>query len=496
MKLIPNVVLHAWQGDYGRRTGWAVHFEEPKLASCAKCYKKMSDASITNDDMRTNNSPPCRQCSNFNMEDDCPEHLRSYPAHNNYPTKANHPNNAPKGREVGLVRLPAVHQSVEWMIKGIKFAYIEVFEGSWGKANIEEYMKTMNIKTSTMKSVYDAALYDRENNIPPNPSKVVPKLWELWDLFRAGRLPDTPMHQIGHGIGPDIMIVFHQILSHYGKMTQFYKWANKYVADIGSWRLDYCKLKDLPKAAWVAENTMGYMRIMPYLCGMYLMNHPFGDPDETAGTIHNIKCMLNAFHVLISCLMTMREVPISVIDANIKMFLASCHHLHTKYGKLNRKGKPAQSQTSGNYAGTSTMQGCENNGNTNVVLKSKQYFDMTYRQLVRVCTESNIDCTGTVDILVRRVVTVDLKKLTVTVLKARYTTLGAWGLSLSGIKKDELVNFILEYEMNNEVALLAIREAANQSKKGEKGFWIKGNFISLLNLPLQIELIGPLRLIW
>ena len=119
-----------------------------------------------------------------------------------------------------------------------------------------------------------------------------------------------------------------------------------------------------------------------------------------------------------------------------------------------------------------------------------------YEQLKRVCTESNIDCTGTVDILVRRVVTVDLKKLTVTVLKARYTTLGAWGLSLYGIKKDELVNFILEYEMNNEVALLAIREAANQSKKGEKGFWIKGNFISLLNLPLQIELIGPLRLIW
>lgn len=39
--------------------------------------------------------------------------------------------------------------------------------------------------------------------------------------------------------------------------------------DVASFRLDWCKVKSLPKAAWVGENCMAYMRLMSYTYGMY-----------------------------------------------------------------------------------------------------------------------------------------------------------------------------------------------------------------------------------
>ncbi len=35
-----------------------------------------------------------------------------------------------------------------------------------------------------------------------------------------------------------------------------------------------------------------------------------------------------------------------------------------------------------------------------------------------------------------------------------------------------------------------------RQEKSKNDFWIKGNFVSLLNLPSQVEKFGPLRLYW
>ena len=82
------------------------------------------------------------------------------------------------------------------------------------------------------------------------------------------------MHGLTHGIIPDVMVVLHTILLHHKKLTTFNDFANPIMDDVASFGLDYCKLKSLPNANWVAENSMAFMRLFSYLYGMFVSNNP------------------------------------------------------------------------------------------------------------------------------------------------------------------------------------------------------------------------------
>ena len=112
--------------------------------------------------------------------------------------------------------------------------------------------------------------------------------------------------RLAHGIIPDVMNVLHRILAHFNKFTAFVKFANPIIEVVANMHLDYCKVKQLPKAAWVAENVMGYARMMLYLYGMFLSNVPL----HSRGTMPveditiNMRRMLNSLGpcALSSCL--------------------------------------------------------------------------------------------------------------------------------------------------------------------------------------------------
>ena len=116
------------------------------------------------------------------------------------------------------------------------------------------------------------------------------------------------MHGLGHGTIPDVMEIVHSVFKRYGKLASFINFANATLSDVASFRLDYCKLKILPKAAWVEENSMSYMRIMSYLYGMFLLNNPLGKSEEAKITVDFLKCFINSSQAYVSLLMTKNPV--------------------------------------------------------------------------------------------------------------------------------------------------------------------------------------------
>ena len=200
---------------------------------------------------------------------------------------------------------------------------------------------TRNPVKGSRVDIIIAKAEDDKNSGIHDPSSIDHKTWNLIDCFGHYKLPDVPMHALGHGMIPDVMYLVQQVLSHHNKFTSFVRYANSLILeDILTFRLDYCKIKKLPKAAWVGENCMAFMRLMSYLYGSYLMNNPLSaNEDETKETVTNLKCMINAFQALVSALMTKRAVTPASIKNHMKLFMSSAHYLHMKYGNMNRKSK-------------------------------------------------------------------------------------------------------------------------------------------------------------
>ena len=114
-------------------------------------------------------------------------------------------------------------------------------------------------------------------------------------------------------------------------------------------RLEHWKLKLLPKAAWVGEHMMGFMRMMAYIFGMFLSDKGIGDSERAKVTTCYLKCFLLSLHSLLSMLMTNNRVDKDVIDRHIKLFMASANYLHCFHGTLstkdNAKADPGQDST-------------------------------------------------------------------------------------------------------------------------------------------------------
>jgi len=223
------------------------------------------------------------------------------------------------------------------VLQVVRSGYFGVRVGNWKKKNLQQFFCTCNIKASEADRVLAAAEADKEQGVV-NATAVEPKFLTLNDCFDdTYKYPDLPMHGMAHGMIPDVMEITHAIFSKYSKKKPFYDYANVILADVATFRLDYCKLKTLPKAAWVGENVMGYARLMCYIYGSYLANNPLGATEEAAITTHHLKCMWNAFNVFVSYLMSDKTVDTDLVDSHMKIFMSLAHYLHKEHGNLDKK---------------------------------------------------------------------------------------------------------------------------------------------------------------
>ena len=476
------------EGTYGLVSGWAVNVSEEKFPSCVRCHRRrvldMIGGTEEEEGGGEASCSQCGECLDWTLDPDpnCKEQMTDrarpeYPKGNVEEEEAME--NAPRGRLPGQEFLGPIKLSTAWMRMVVRRAYNGMRNQRWSKKTTEAYLQSCNVGGAVVDRVTQLAKDDLNDKTQSEPSEYEPKFWCQMDCFERFRLPDLPMHALAHGIIPDVMEIVHSILTHYKKYSEFINFANKTLDDVASFGLDYCKLKSLPKAAWVGENSMAYMRLMSYIYGMYFSNYKLSstETEKTRETVRNVKCMLNALQALMSVLMSKDNQPdestVEAVDNHMKVFMSSANRLHRQYGSLSKKAT-----ATGGLVG-----------------------ELTEEELISILVVFGND-----DHTMRRETKARLMTLvsgiTVPKLQDKCKQLG---LDTKGLKlelQQRLFGHVIgravgETQDEEEGAGAGDNAADGELAKDESMCWKKGNWLSFTaNIASQIEYLGMLLLIW
>lgn len=342
-----SIMVTRKEGHFGKFSNWSVCINERYFPACRQCYKNITKQILESTPMPSQKCGRC-QCWSIDPKEDprwyCSVTGTDYPT-----TELECPNTkAPEGRKPGVTHIGAVRLTAQFLRLACNYAYKARFHGVWTVGNMKEYLRTCNINQHCIDHISDQVEDDRKNKRESPLDSFLPQIWlgatSYEDPFWFCNFPDLPLHAIAHGMIPDVMDAVHQILAHWKKFTDYVNSTNAIINDIAEMRLDWCKIKSLPKAAWVGENTMAYMRLMSYLYGRYFENKKFGQEKER--TIQNVMRLVHALQATLSLLMSM-EKPISgQIKSLLMLTLSTAHYLHSGYGSLSPRDEDANKKTS------------------------------------------------------------------------------------------------------------------------------------------------------
>lgn len=122
--------------------------------------------------------------------------------------------------------------------------------------------------------------------------------------------------------------------------TDFCKFANVFIRDMSNFRLDWCHLKSLPKASWLAEDCFGYGRMMLFIYGQYFLQKNIANDTMLGATLTKLKQLLCSCNVIVCLLMSKEQLPkddgertkyLRKLDRHIKVFFSCCHRFSRSY---------------------------------------------------------------------------------------------------------------------------------------------------------------------
>ena len=96
-----------------------------------------------------------------------------------------------------------------------------------------------------------------------------PTLWDSGYDIRC--FIDPPLHLLFHGIVPSVMAAIHSVLKDHNKLSPFETMVNVHLTKIMTFRLDWCKIKNLPKKLWLGEDVLGFTRIITFVYGQFFL---------------------------------------------------------------------------------------------------------------------------------------------------------------------------------------------------------------------------------
>ena len=488
------------EGLYGKVTGWAAKVSEGKFPACRSCYRRRVLEMIGGTEVEEGETAGCQcnQCLDWTLDpNEGNEQQKTDKPSQDYPKESDDErmmNDAPPGRLPGQGLLGPIKQRTEWMMKALKTAYNGMRNQRWSKKTTEAYLQSCNVGGATVDKVTEVAKADLKNKTQSKPEKYTPKFWTLVDCFSRFRLPDLPMHGLAHGIIPDVMDVIHTILKNFKKGGHFCAFANRTtMEDVASFRLDWCKVKSLPKAAWVGENTMAYMRLMSYMYGMYFSSNKLSssETEKTRQIVSSLKRVINALQALMSVLMSRAKPDERTTDNHMKLFMSTADSLHKAYGPLSKKP---------------TGQ------------KDRIVDVLSAQELIRILNEFGVSERSLEDATPAALKN-QVDRIVVAVLK---TKCGEFSLRTDGLKP-ALQKRVFEHILEKSI----VEESQTQCQTGTAGdnddetgsdvgnedqeegendgtrpndkrmCWNKGNWLSFLtNISAQMKYLGPLDLIW
>lgn len=341
------------EGEYGMITNHAAIICPERLPACPNCLRSLLEKII---DHREGDIPSCENCLCWTIKHADKDKEAIYDVPKDYPRHTELDPRLdgsvvlpPDGREPGREKIGNIRLSTEWLIQACTYAYEAYRQRKWTKNLFSAYLRTCCVNEATRDIIAFVAEKDRKEGKFRDMKSILPQVWYLFNLFDRNLLPDMPMHLLAHGVSDDVIQLFSQILKQFKMDSKYARFANIYINDMATWNLSWLKLKEYPKAAWVGENTMAYVRIQCYLYGLYLANNPpqgkeevdvilaaeenptrersvaSSTKKEVNDLVDSMRRMLNAYQAMISRIMsTSDQDPHEVLD-HIKLFMSTFH---------------------------------------------------------------------------------------------------------------------------------------------------------------------------
>ena len=451
------------EGYWGLVSNHAVYINPKYYPACASCHKDIVKEAVI-DAKPSHTSKRCIHCLAWIINSDAPRWMY-YQVSSDYPVNRLMDRRSPPGREPGARHLGPVRLSSDFMVEVCSYAYEARRTGIWSKANMIEYLTTCNIKDYRIEIIDNCARYDKIHKKNSTPKDYLLGLWFIVDLWRRHYMPDIPMHAIAHGMIPDSMDVIHAIFSSWRKFSDFVKYCNSIIVEVASFGLDWCKLKSMPKASWMAENKMAYARLMPYLHGMYFLNGG-RVTEEQSLTVIKIKRFINSLHTVLSYLMSPKETDVDRFQALFKLLMSSVHCLEKDYQASTNDSNTKPGETTGKGRGF--------------------IHEMDLEDVLNVLRELKMPFGNSAAIM---------RKSLNNIKKNRLETI----LSDRGVKypnsasKEQLQILLFE----NILGSHNIVAQPLSKRKDEKCIWKKGAWLSLMaNYRSQIGTHGNVRFLW
>ena len=319
------------EGHFGRVTDWAVGISSKYFPACKDCYIVIVKDVLGKE--KLSKSTPCKKCCCWAIDESQNAEFYHRTDSKKYPRKRIKDRMVPKGRSPGARHIGPKRMSSKWLIVVCKYAYDARRSGLWTKENIEEYLRTCNVRDEIVQTINKVAENDRKSGEESDISDYMPKVWLQKDDLFANRICfDAPMHCFCHGICVDCMNALHQVLAKWRLLTNYIEVTNATLSAIASFGLEWLKVKRLPKAAWVGENTMAYTRLMSYCYGYYFLNHTTSNNDEQ--TLLCMKRMVNSLQSVASMIMSKGTLDGEKIEVCFKLLLSNAHHLEQQIGSF------------------------------------------------------------------------------------------------------------------------------------------------------------------
>ena len=348
-------------GLYGRMASWATDIVPDLFADCKNCFSKRLHL-LLNDPYSKTNLPTCKDCCQWELNSES-KSRKKVPLPTLYPTKCcpDSPE-APYGRDISIKYLIPVPQSFPWLICAVEYASHNVKVGVWNKGVMVDYLRSCAVATSVRENLWvkckppgakerakNNQVDDGEMNVindgeindgydplmaDGDEDQVVPKIWS--SSLKMHSYIDCAMHLIFHGILAYCVERIEDFMKTHCVTPDFEKLVNVHMTDIQSHRLEWCKLKTFPKKQWIAENEIGLARILPFIYGLFFRNVQLPERCNTSNESQAaIMQLLQALFVLISMLMSTRNVIGQVVEEHVKFFLSTCHRFCRSYFQKN-----------------------------------------------------------------------------------------------------------------------------------------------------------------
>ena len=300
-------------GIFGKRSLWAAGVDTNQLPYCNTCFTRAVASFIGHNSVAL---PACCQCCQWDYESESPA-AKKFPLPNDYPTSVL-PDSPPfpEFRTLSETYLRPKRMTFDWLQKGLQVAEHNLRKGHWTQKPTFDYLRSCGISKAVQQKVWD----NRSNADGPS----TPALWK--SDYPIDVAIDAGMHHIFHGITDDIIVLITDFLKEHSLATTFDDSVNPFLLEISSFRLDWCRMKKLPSKQWLAEDLLGFSRIMPFVYGQFFLQHKISDTTRTSEeTLVSIQQLLNSLHVMVSHLMSPRDPDVEKIDLSVKIFL-SCGH--------------------------------------------------------------------------------------------------------------------------------------------------------------------------